>query len=122
MTLLDQTLRKSILRRIMFIGGSIVSIITILPLPWRVRLAWARLLHFVVKSAKKKFRYIFEFKETENMRWGMGIQTHGDYESIEELESILERADVQNLPLDKLKFILECAKTQSSEEMKQGYE
>lgn len=73
MTLLDQTLRKSILRRIMFIGGSIVSIITILPRPWCVRLAWDRLLYFIVKSAKKKFRYVFEFKETENMRWGIYI-------------------------------------------------
>lgn len=100
----------------MLIGGTVISMITILPLPWRVRLVWARLLHFVVKSAKRKYPYIFEFKEIENIRYSLGIQSHGDYASIEKLELILEQADVQNVPIEKLRFILECAKTQNREE------
>lgn len=101
----------------MLIGGTLVSVITILPLPWRVRLAWARLLHFAVKRAKRKIPYIFEFKETENIMYGLGIQSQGDYASIEKLESTLRQADVQNLPIEKLGRIIECTKTQSREDL-----
>ena len=41
MALMGKKVRRSILGKVMLVGGTAISMVTILPLPWRMRLAWS---------------------------------------------------------------------------------
>jgi len=101
--------KKSILRMITLVIGSILATITILPFPWRVRCAWARVLTFgrnIVFWCFKK-ESIHGFLGAQNIEYRLGKQDSGLYTSIKQLGMVLEFMEYQNISIEQLKAIIE---------------
>ena len=91
------------MRMITFVIGFILAIITILPFPWRVRCAWARVLTFgrniVLWCFKPESTHRFE--EAQNIEYRLDKQGFGMYSSFKQVESIFEPMENQNISSDQ---------------------
>jgi hypothetical protein len=70
--------------------GLLFSIFNMLPIPWRLRIAWLKFLYFLTDSGTRIFPAILEWMKVQNTTYKMGKQTGEEYESIVQLEKILE--------------------------------
>ena len=108
-------IKKFVLKRTAMVAGFILAIVTILPVPWRVRCTWARTLAL---GRSIIFRFykptsFHGFLEAQNIEFNLGKQEFGAYESFKQFESILEFADNQNISFSQLKSFLEFADNQN---------
>lgn len=103
------SVKKSIVRMITLATGFILALPTTMPLPWRIRCTWARVLTFgrniTIWCFKKES--IHEFVEAQNIEYRLGKQDFGLYDSIKQLEMILEFMEKKGIPFDQFKSIVE---------------
>jgi len=107
--------KKSIRKKFLLAIGLALAIITIIPLPWRIRCTWARVLTFGrnIIFWFLKTEAIHEFVEAQNIEYKLGKQSSGLYASIKQLGTILEFMEKQNLSFEQLKSILELIESQN---------
>lgn len=120
------SVKKSITKVITLVIGFILATITILPFPWRVRCAWARVLTFGRNIVFWRFKTesIHEFVGAQNIEYKLGKQDPGLYTSIKQLGIILEFMEDKNISFEQLKSIIELVEKEnvSSEQLKSIFE
>lgn len=88
---------------IMFLGGTALSMVNLLPFPWRLRLLWLRFLYFLTVKGTLIIPSILGFVEEQNLAYKMGKQKGEEYESIVQLERVLEYVDSEGIPTHRVK-------------------
>ena len=108
-------IKKFILRRVALVVGFILAIVTILPVPWRVRCEWARVLALSRNIIFKLYKptSFHGFLEAQNIEFNLGKQEIGAYESFKQFESIFEFADKHHISFNQLKSIIEFIDNQN---------
>ena len=96
------------LRSLMYIGGTLVALISALPLPWRVRLGWARFLYSLSVKTTGHFPSIWKFVESQNVTYEMG-KGEASYQPILQLERVLEYSSVCGISVERMKKLLELS-------------
>ena len=98
----------------MFFGGTVLSMVNLLPLPWPLRLLWLRLLYFLTVKGTLIFPSILGFAEEQNVAYRMGKQEGEEYESMVQLEKVLEYMDSKGIPIHRVKEALERAQAETT--------
>jgi|LGOV01.1.fsa_nt_gb hypothetical protein len=108
-------MKKFVLKRTAMVAGFILAIVTILPVPWRVRCAWARTLALSRSIIFRIYKptSFHGFLEAQNIEFNLGKQEFGAYESFKRFESILEFADNRDISFNQLKSLLEFTEKQN---------
>lgn len=105
----------SLLKPLMYVGGTLATLVNLLPLPWCARLGWARFLYFLSVKTTGLFPSIWSFVESQNIAYKMGKQDASSYQSILQLQKVLEYSASCNIPIRRLRKILqEYESSQSS--------
>lgn len=101
------------MRRIMLLGGTVLSMVNLLPFPWPLRLLWLRLLYFLTVKGTNFFPSILTFVEEQNTAYKMGKQEGEGYVSMVQLEKVLEYMDSESVPIRRVKEALERAEAET---------
>jgi len=94
----------------MLIGGPVVSLVNLLPLPWSLRLLWLKFLFFLTVKGTLLFPSTLQFAIAQNEAYGMGKQHGESLESFVQLERILERVSSEGIPIERVREAVERAK------------
>jgi hypothetical protein len=97
----------------MLIGGTVLSMVNLLPFPWPLRLLWLRFLYFLTVKGTNIFPSILGFVEKQNTTYKMGKQEGEGYESMVQLEKVLEYIDAESIPIHRVKAALEQAEAET---------
>lgn len=100
--------------------GTIVGFIIALPLPWKARVLFARLLQISLSILLAHVPKIYDFVIGENRRHNMGKQNKGEMQSIMAMECVLREIEVRHIEAEYLKCILERAEIQNISETEFG--
>ena len=73
----------------MYVGGTCITAVNALPLPWRIRLSWARFLYFLSVRVTGRFPSLWRFVESQNVAYKMG-KGELSYQPILQLQKVLE--------------------------------
>ena len=95
----------------MYIGGTLITLVNLLPLPWGVKLGWARVLYLLSVKSTGLFPSIWNFVESQNIAYEMGKQDESSYRSILQLQKVLEYAASCNISIERLRNILKEAES-----------
>ncbi len=90
------------MRGLIIICGFCFSVINLLPIPWPLRLRWFRLLYFLTVKGTLLFPSILHWTKRQNVAYKMGKQTGEEYESIVQLEKVLEYLEKKEFPAHKV--------------------
>jgi hypothetical protein len=90
------------MKKILMFLGLLFGIFNTLPIPWRLRLLWLRGLYFMTVNGTQLFPSILSWTRAQNTAYKMGKQAGEGYESIVQLEKILEFMDLQHVPVSKI--------------------
>ena len=93
----------------MLTGGTVISMVNLLPLPWSLRLLWLRFLSFLTVKGTLLFPSTLQFAMAQNEAYGMGKQHGESLESFVQLEKILESVSLQRISIDRLRGVFEQA-------------
>lgn len=99
-------MRRALTRKLMLVGGAMIGFINVLPLPWFLRLSWAKFLYWLTVKGTLRFPYLFAFVQSQNIAYGIGKQRGESLPSILQLEKVLESLESDNVPLDRIKELL----------------
>jgi hypothetical protein len=102
-------MKQFLLRGVMLIGGTAISMVNLLPLPWSLRLVWLRFLFFLTVKGTLLFPSTLRFVVAQNEAYRMGKQHGESLESFVQLEKILEHTSLQKIPLDRVRGALKQA-------------
>jgi hypothetical protein len=97
----------------MLLGGTVLSMVNLLPFPWPLRLLWLRLLYFLTVKGTNIFPSILTFVEEQNTAYKMGKQEGEGYVSMVQLEKVLEYMDSESVPIRRVKEALERAEAET---------
>jgi hypothetical protein len=97
----------------MLLGGTVLSMVNLLPFPWPLRLLWLRLLYFLTVKGTNFFPSILTFVEEQNTAYKMGKQEGEGYASMVQLEKVLEYMDSEGVPIRRVKEALERAEAET---------
>jgi len=89
-------------RAIMCVGGTMLSAVNLLPMPWPLRLVWLRFVYFLTVKGTLLFPSILGFVEGQNVAYRMGKQEGERYESMVQLEKVLESAESSHVSIDRI--------------------
>jgi hypothetical protein len=90
-------------RGIMLLAGTMFSIFNLLPIPWSLRLVWMRLLYFVILKGTLIFPSILSRTIEQNVAYKMGKQKGEEYESLVQLEKVLEYLDKKGIAIERVR-------------------
>jgi hypothetical protein len=93
----------------MLTGGTVISMVNLLPLPWSLRLLWLRFLSFLTVKGTLLFPSTLQFAMAQNEAYGMGKQHGESLESFVQLEKILESVSLQKISIDRVRGVFEQA-------------
>jgi hypothetical protein len=102
------------MRGLMLLGGTLLSMVNLLPFPWPLRLLWLRLLYFLTVQGTLIFPSLLSFVEEQNVVYKMGKQEGEQYESMVQLERVLEYIDAEGIPIPRVREALERAEAQET--------
>ena len=102
------------MRGLMRLGGTLLSMVNLLPLPWPLRILWLRLLYFLTVQGTLVFPSLLSFVEEQNVVYKMGKQEGEQYESMVQLERVLEYIDAEGIPIPRVREALERAEAQET--------
>ena len=102
------------MRGLMRLGGTLLSMVNLLPLPWPLRILWLRLLYFLTVQGTLIFPSLLSFVEEQNVVYKMGKQEGEQYESMVQLERVLEYIDAEGIPIPRVREALERAEAQET--------
>lgn len=102
-------MKQVLLKSVMLIGGTVISIVNLLPLPWSLRLLWLRFLSFLTLKGTLLFPSTLQFAIAQNEAYGMGKQHGESLESFVQLEKILESASLQEISIGRVREVFEQA-------------
>lgn len=102
-------MKQVLLKSVMLIGGTVISIVNLLPLPWSLRLLWLRFLSFLTLKGTLLFPSTLQFAIAQNKAYGMGKQHGESLESFVQLEKILESVSLQEISIDRVREVFEQA-------------
>jgi hypothetical protein len=85
------------MKAILVFFGLCFSLFNLLPMPWKLRILWWKFLYFLTDSGTRIFPAILEWTKTQNTRYKMGKQSGEEYESIVQLEKILQTLEGLNI-------------------------
>jgi hypothetical protein len=97
----------------MLLGGTVLSVVNLLPFPWPLRLLWLRFLYFLTVKGTLVFPSILSFVEEQNVAHKMGKQEGENYESMVQLEKVLEYMDSEGIPIHRVKEAIEQAEAEA---------
>lgn len=100
-------------RGIMLLGGTVLSMVNLFPFPWSLRLLWLRLLYFLTVKGTLVFPSILRFTQEQNVVYKMGKQKGEEYESIVQLEKVLEYMDSNGIPIHAVKEAIERSEAEA---------
>jgi hypothetical protein len=100
------------MRYIMFLGGTALSLVNLLPMPWRLRLLWLRFLFYLTVKGTLLFPSILGFVEEQNSVYKMGKQQGEGYESLVVLEKVLEHLESEGVSPRRLRQVFEQGEAQ----------
>ena len=101
------------IRGIMLLGGTVFSIFNLLPMPWPLRLVWMKLLYFITVKGTLIFPSIISWTKEQNVAYKMGKQKGEEYESIVQLEKVLEHLDTRGVPVQQVRQAVKQAETEA---------
>ena len=110
---------RLVLRSLMFTGGTVLAFLNLFPLPWSLRLSWAKFLYWLTVKGTFLLPSIFAFVETQNLAYGMGKQRNQSLSSILELEKVVTHLESGRVSLDEIAQMLGSAEARgiSAEEL-----
>jgi hypothetical protein len=100
-------------RRIIYVIGAAFGIFNLLPIPWSLRLLWMKLLYFITVKGTSMFPSILSWTRSQNVTYKMGKQEGEDYESLVQLEKVLEHLDMERFPAPQVKRVVEQAEAEA---------
>ena len=101
------------MRAIILLGGAAFSIFNLLPLPWRLRILWMKLLYFVTAKGTQLFPSLLTWTKQQNMAYKMGKQKGEGYESLVQLEKVLEYLEREGIPIQEIKQAVQQAEMEA---------
>jgi hypothetical protein len=101
------------MKEIMLLGGTVLSMINLLPLPWPLRLLWLRFLYFLTVKGIFLFPSILSFTEEQNTIYKMGKQEGEEYESMVQLEKVLEYVDSKRISINCVQEAIDRAEAET---------
>jgi len=75
-------LPKSIAYSLIRVGGILISLISLIPMPWKVRVKWAALIYKITYLNPQKYPTYIEFIEEINAKYDIGKREKGMYLNI----------------------------------------
>ena len=94
--------------------GAVSLLVNLLPLPWRLRLLWLRFVYFLTVKITLLLPSTLDFAQAQNATYKMGKQKGEDYESMVQLEEVLEYIELAGIPIQQLTEALERAEAKST--------
>lgn len=92
--------------------GYVFSLVNMLPLPWSVRVFWMKSLYSLTVLGTSLFPSILSWTEKQNIKFKMGKQEGEDYESLVQLEKVLEYLENNNYTVEQIKWALNLAESE----------
>ncbi len=107
------------MKNVLKILGFSFGIVNSLPLPWRLRVWWMRFLFEFINWGTNLFPRILSWMKHQNMVYKMGKQQGEDYESLVQLEKVLQYFEQTRVPLTSIQRAVERAESENipSEQM-----
>lgn len=102
-------MKQFLLRGVMLTGGTVISMVNLLPLPWSLRLLWLRFLSFLTVKGTLLFPSTLQFAIAQDEAYEMGKRRGESLESFVQLEKVLESVSSQNIPIDRVRGVFEQA-------------
>lgn len=93
--------------------GSIVGMISSLPMPWKLRVGLAAFLDKTLSLILRIFPQIYQFIIGQNRRYEMGKQHYGEMQSIMEMEVLMRELDAQGVTPEQLKTTISKAEEEN---------
>jgi len=93
----------------MLIGGTGISMVNLLPLPWSLRLLWLRLLFFITVKGTLLFPSTLQFVTAQNEAYRMGKQQGESNQSFMRLEGVLQSVSLREIPVERVRDAFEQA-------------
>lgn len=87
-----KTIEKKIKFAFIHFGGIGISLITLLPMSWKMRIQWAKLVYKMTYVSPSKHPTFMAFIEESNAKYQMGKRKKGMYETIEFVRQQHEQA------------------------------
>ncbi len=78
-----------------------------------VRILWLRLLFFITVKGTLLFPVILQWAKQQNVNYGMGKQKGEEYESIVQLEKILEFLEFHRVSIQDVRHAIQLAETKA---------
>ncbi len=100
-------------RGIMLVVGTMFSIINLLPMPWALRLLWMKLLYFAILKGTLLFPSIVSRTIEQNVAYNMGKQKGEEYESLVQLEKVLEYLDKKGIAIEQVRHAVNQAEIEA---------
>ena len=75
---MDEKLKVVVIR----IGGCLISLITLLWMPWTIRVYWAKIVYQLTYIDPRKYPVYMKFIEQTNDKYQMGKRTKNSYKNI----------------------------------------
>jgi hypothetical protein len=95
------------------LGGAVFTIFNLLPLPWRLRVQWMKFLYLVTAKGTQLFPSLLTWTKQQNMVYKMGKQEGEGYESLVQLERILEYLEQARIPIREIKQAVQQAEREA---------
>lgn len=96
-------------KKLIIILGACFGILNLTPMPWSFRVLYLRFLYALIVFGTGLFPSILRWTEQQNTKYQMGKQAGESYESIVQLEKVLEYLENKGIPVDQVKKIVEAA-------------
>jgi len=90
-----------------------LSMVNLLPMPWPLRLLWLRFVYWMTAKGTLLFPSILGFVEGQNVVYRMGKQEGEKYESMVQLEKVLESVESSHVSIDRIKETLAQAEAEA---------
>jgi len=100
---------RLVLRSLMFTGGTVLAFLNLFPLPWSLRLSWAKFLYWLTVKGTFLLPSIFAFVETQNLAHGIGKQRGQSLPSILEFEKVIRHLALRQVSFERMREILRSA-------------
>ena len=100
-----------LLKPIMYLGGSLITVINSLPLPWKMKLAWARFLYLLSVKMTGSFPSIWNFVESQNVTYRMG-KGESSYQPILQLQKILKYCSDCEIPVEEIREVVALSESE----------
>lgn len=92
--------------------GYVFSLVNMLPIPWSMRVFWMKFLYSLTVMGTSLFPSILSWTEKQNIKFKMGKQEGEDYESLVQLEKVLEYLENNNYTVEQVRWALDLAESE----------